>query len=67
MVLVNKIEKTMCTKILHSFCYQQINEKATVSVVGINAYTGKKDIKFTINKETMDWADALANILGNLF
>ena len=41
--------------------------KATVSVVGMGGYTGKKDIKFTIKKETMDWADALANILGNLF
>lgn len=41
--------------------------KATVSVVGINAYTGKKDIKFTIKKEELNWLAALTELLDNLF
>lgn len=40
---------------------------ATVSVVGINAYTGKKDIKFTIKKEELNWLAALTELLDNLF
>ena len=41
--------------------------KATVSVVGINAYTGKKDIKFTIKKEELNWLAALTELFDNLF
>lgn len=40
---------------------------AKVIITGKGAYTGKVTKTFKIQKETMDWADALANILGNLF
>lgn len=40
---------------------------AKVTITGKGAYTGKITKTFKIQKETMDWADALENILGNLF
>ena len=40
---------------------------AKVTITGKGAYTGKITKTFKIDKETMDWADAVANFLGNLF
>ena len=40
---------------------------AKVTITGKGAYTGKITKTFKIQKETMDWADAVANFLGNLF